>query len=205
MSIAGDDFSGIGDWPGFPGSSSFSGTPHYPGPLGDYAACLGHTLADDMVGDPNQGTGAFGNKIRLPGEFTAVHLPKGFQPGPGPLRMSNMTDGTSNTLFFGEKHIHLRNIGRKQGENWSGTQNCFDNCMYNGDNLATSGRAVGTSLPLGRANEPCANVPRFGSWHPGGVNFVMGDGSVQAFSFNMSLVTLQQLATREGGEAASLQ
>jgi prepilin-type N-terminal cleavage/methylation domain-containing protein/prepilin-type processing-associated H-X9-DG protein len=203
MSIAGDDFSGIGDWPGLPGSTSFPGTPHNPGPLGDFAACLGHTLADDMVGDPNQGSGAFGNKIRLPGEFTPVPLPKGFQPGPGPLRLSNITDGTSNTLFLGEKHVHLKNFGRKQGENWSGTQNCFDNCMFNGDNLATSGRAVGTSVPLARVHEPCANVPRFGSWHPGGVNFVLGDGSVQHFSFTTSLVMMQQLATREGGEAVT--
>jgi prepilin-type N-terminal cleavage/methylation domain-containing protein len=205
MSIAGDDFSGIGDWPGLPGGTSFPGVPHNPGPLSDYAACLGHTLADDMQGDPNQGSGAFGNKIRLPGEFTSVPLPSGFQPSPGPLRMSNMTDGLSNTLFFGEKHVHQRNFGRKQGENWSGTQNCFDNCMFNGDNLATSGRAVGTALPLARLQEPCANVPRFGSWHPGGVQFVLGDGSVQTFSFTMSLVALQQLATREGGEAVTAQ
>jgi hypothetical protein len=60
-------------------------------------------------------------------------------------------------------------------------------------------------VPLARLDEPCANVPRFGSWHPGGVTFVLGDGSVQMFSFNMSLVALQQLATREGGEAVSSQ
>jgi prepilin-type N-terminal cleavage/methylation domain-containing protein len=120
LSMAGDDQSGIGDWPGFPGN--YPSSPHNSGSVSDYAACLGHTLADDMQGDPNQGSGAFGNKIRLPGETTSVRLQTGFQPPPGPLRMSNVTDGLSNTLFFGEKHVHRMNFGRKTGTNWSGTQ-----------------------------------------------------------------------------------
>jgi prepilin-type N-terminal cleavage/methylation domain-containing protein/prepilin-type processing-associated H-X9-DG protein len=207
MSIAGDDFSGIGDWPGFPGNTSFPGVPHNPGPLSDYAACLGNRLNDDPQ-PAEGGRGAFGNKIRLPGETTTVRLPAGFQPPPGPLRLSNITDGTSNTLFFGEKHVHHRNFGRKRGQNWPGPQdlqNCFDNCMFNGDDPASNGRAVSTSLLLGRAQEPCADAPRFGSWHPGGVNFALGDGSVQMFSFTMSLVVLEHLSTREGGEAVSSQ
>jgi hypothetical protein len=43
-------------------------------------------------------------------------------------------------------------------------------------------------------------VPRFGSFHPGGVNFVLGDASVRSLSFNISGPALQKLATRKGGE-----
>lgn len=42
------------------------------------------------------------------------------------------------------------------------------------------------------------------SFHSGGANVAMADGSVQAVSENTSVQTLGQLATRAGGEAASL-
>jgi prepilin-type N-terminal cleavage/methylation domain-containing protein len=222
MSTQGDDFSGIGDWPGFPGGTSFPGIPHNPGPVGDYAACLGTTLNDDAQPNPWEqgggqppsrgGNGAFGHKIRQPGEFTNVPLPSNYKPSPGPLRTSDMLDGTSNTFFFGEKHVHERNFGRKTGPNWptsTTVQNCFDNCMYHGDDNRTSGRAVGNSptpglggnIPLARGAEPClSGGNQFGSWHPAGVNFVLGDASVRSFSFSTSLTVLGKLATRKGGE-----
>jgi prepilin-type N-terminal cleavage/methylation domain-containing protein len=210
LSTQGDDQGGIGDWPGFPGN--YPATAHNPGPLGDYAACLGHTLNDDerhqwpMSPAPvNPGSGAFGHKIRQPGEFTATFLPVGYRPAPGPLGLSDILDGTSNTLFFGEKHVHERNFGRKTGTNWSGTQNCGDNCLYHGDSNTTSGRAAGTTFLLARGKEPCGSgATRFGSWHPGGVNFVLGDASVRSLNFSTAGVVLQQLATRKGGEAVSL-
>ena len=40
----------------------------------------------------------------------------------------------------------------------------------------------------------------FGSYHIGGAQFVMGDGSVRFLSENMSLGILQALATRGNGE-----
>ncbi|UUO05181.1 DUF1559 domain-containing protein [Blastopirellula sp. J2-11] len=39
-----------------------------------------------------------------------------------------------------------------------------------------------------------------GSWHAGGANFVMGDGSVRFLSENMDMATYQGLSTRSGGE-----
>jgi prepilin-type processing-associated H-X9-DG protein len=117
------------------------------------------------------------------------------------VNLSDILDGTSNTLFFGEKQVHERNFGRKTGTNWSGTQNCSDNCMYHGDSTTTAGRAAGTTRPLARGNEPCGNpAQRFGSWHPGGVNFALGDASVRTLNFTISGTVLQKLATRKGGE-----
>jgi prepilin-type N-terminal cleavage/methylation domain-containing protein len=223
-STQGDDFSGIGDWPGFPGGTSFPGTPHNPGPVGDYAVCTGTALNDDAQPNPWEGNpprappsaggnGAFGHKIRQPGEFTSTPLPNGYQPAPGPLRISDILDGTSNTFFIGEKHVHEKNLTRKTGPNWASSgipQNCFDNCMFHGDDQRTSGRTVGNSpivggqsVPLARANDRCDNVVHmpFGSWHPSGVNFALGDASVRSFSFSTSLTVLGKLATRKGGEA----
>lgn len=193
LSTAGDDQSGMSDWPGIPGA--YPTTPHNPGPVGDYAACIG-TVQDDTAGN-----GAFGLRYTQPGEGTATPPPPGYQPPPGALRTSDILDGTSNTVFFGEKHVHEMNFGRKNGTNWSGTQNCFDNCTYHGDNNATAGRSMGGTLLLAKGKAPCANVPRFGSWHPNGVNFALGDASVRSLSFSISSTILTQLATRKGGEA----
>ena len=44
----------------------------------------------------------------------------------------------------------------------------------------------------------------FKSVHPGGVNFVMGDGSVQFVNEGIETATYRALATRNGGETASL-
>ena len=38
------------------------------------------------------------------------------------------------------------------------------------------------------------------SWHPGGCNFALGDGSVQFISQNVAPAVLMALATRAGGE-----
>jgi prepilin-type processing-associated H-X9-DG protein len=207
MSTQGDDQAGVGDWPGFVGS--YPTTPHNPGPVGDYAVCVGSTLNDDPKGDPftvpaNPGNGTFGERIRQPGEFTNVFLPPSYRPRPGPLGLRDIKDGTSNTLAVGEKHVHTMNYGRKTGPNWAGTQNCSDNCTYHGDTNSTAARAAGTARPLARDFEPCANVQRFGCAHPNGVNFAMADGSVRSLSFTIAPNVLQSLATRAGSEAVEL-
>ncbi len=200
MSTEGDDSTKVSDWPGFPGH--YPPTPHNEGPLGDYAACLGETPDDDAAAQwpmspvpANPGSGAFGHKVRHPGEFTSTLLPAGYRPKPGPLGMRDILDGTSNTLFLGEKQVHEVGLGRKS---------CSDNCMYHGDMKTTSGRATGIKSPLARANQPCSSVAtKFGSWHPDVVNFAFGDASVRSLSFSTSGVVLEHLATRRGGEPVS--
>jgi hypothetical protein len=203
LSTQGDGSGGIGDWPGFPGAYT-PHTAHNPGPVGDYAACIGSIAEDIPPGDaqvPNQRQNGAFQHVRQPGELTNVQLPPGWRPPPSKLGLNDILDGTTNTLFFGEKHVHELNYGRLNGPNWSGTQNCLDNCMYNGDNGMTAGRAAGRTILLARGKEPCSNTtPRFGSFHPAGVNFALGDASVRTLSFSVSGTVLEKLATRKGGE-----
>jgi prepilin-type N-terminal cleavage/methylation domain-containing protein/prepilin-type processing-associated H-X9-DG protein len=200
-----DTHNGIGDWPGYPGA--YPSRPHKPGPTSDYAVCTGTTLNDDAVTDAsaNFGNGAFGHKVRLPGETTSVRLPAGFRPPPGPLSLNSVQDGLSNTFFVGEKHVHANNLGSKQGPNWSGTQNCYDNAIFNGDNIATGGRAAGGGTnTLARQDDLCGGSgARFGSWHTGGVQFAFGDGSVRMVPTTTFIDILFGLATRAGGEVAN--
>lgn len=43
-----------------------------------------------------------------------------------------------------------------------------------------------------------------GSWHTGGAQFLMGDGSIHFLSENMDMATYQAISTRAEGEVASL-
>ena len=45
---------------------------------------------------------------------------------------------------------------------------------------------------------------KFWSYHPGGVLFGMGDGSVRFVSYNTDYNILVAIATRDGGESAQL-
>jgi prepilin-type processing-associated H-X9-DG protein len=72
--------------------------------------------------------------------------------------------------------------------------------MYHGDSNNTAGRSASRTILLARGFEPCANTPRFGSFHPGGVNFAFADGNVRTLSFSISGPVLEALATRKGGE-----
>jgi prepilin-type processing-associated H-X9-DG protein len=50
-----------------------------------------------------------------------------------------------------------------------------------------------------------ARLTAFGSFHSGGANFVMGDGSVHFLRETIPLATLQALGTRSRGEVASIE
>jgi prepilin-type N-terminal cleavage/methylation domain-containing protein/prepilin-type processing-associated H-X9-DG protein len=204
----------INNWPGFPGR--YPDRPHRTGPVGDYAACAGDRSVASPAPEPmtapygTGSNGAFGITVR-PGapnlsvlRGTTTRLPAGYQPAPSWLRLTDITDGTSNTLFFGEKQVNRNSWGYRSGPNWvpgGGTQTCHDGSTLNGAFGATAARVAGNGRSLMRDDEPCGNgLQRFGSAHPGGVNFTFGDGSVRTLRFATFDMVLSQLATRDGGE-----
>src|SRR5689334_14510289 len=106
-----------------------------------------------------------------------------------PMRLAMITDGLGNTLFLGEKHISVSELG-KEGS------------AYNGDNGQPFKKA-GIGNPLIRVPTQTGNMSRFGSWHPGVCQFVMGDGSVRPIRVTLDLTTLGYLARRDDGQAVS--
>src|SRR5262249_23637612 len=130
-----------GDTPDTPFVGSRS---HYPGSVGDYAACIGNDLDPESSGIAGQGgNGAFSvalipwNYVRRP---VAGGPPAILGPQRSMTRFSNITDGLSNTLFFGEKHVRLGQFGNGNSEG--------DGSIYNGDILSFASRAAGTRNPL---------------------------------------------------------
>jgi ATP-binding cassette, subfamily B, bacterial len=109
----------------------------------------------------------------------------------------DVTDGLSNTLLIGEKHVQNTMFGQ---------QAAGDNSIYNGDDIHTIVRVAGRQTP-GPIDRPFAGSPtdsyrpdeRFGSYHVGGCQFVLCDGSVRMISTTVDIDTLTRLAVRNDG------
>jgi prepilin-type N-terminal cleavage/methylation domain-containing protein len=145
--------------------------PLTPGALGDYAASLG-TKAIDGVDLKVQDT--------PDGPFVAGTLP--------PVTFASITDGLSNTLLIGEKHVPLGAFG----------QGVYDCSLYNGDYPSCNCRAAGPRWPM--AQTPADNSIGFGSYHPGVCQFVMGDASVRPISVNTDPAIMALLANPADGQ-----
>ena len=114
------------------------------------------------------------------------------QPGAGEgvffylsrTRFAEISDGLSNTFMVGER-------GTKQGNSvWAG--------VVEGANEAMC-RVVGVGDHV--PNDPHHHFDDFSSFHPGGVHFLYGDGSVHRLNNQIDLHVYQALCTRGGGEA----
>jgi prepilin-type N-terminal cleavage/methylation domain-containing protein len=108
-----------------------------------------------------------------------------------------LTDGTSNTLLIGEKHVTKAGLGVFDAT--TGAEQDFN--IYDsqpGKWVYTTGRKAGTAFPL--AISPNATFAgQFGSWHPGIVQFAFGDGSIRGVRVSTPGSTLALLAARNDG------
>jgi prepilin-type processing-associated H-X9-DG protein len=126
-------------------------------------------------------------------------------------RISNILDGTSNTLVITEDagrpgfwtsegrgpnnnnpgggNLPVQN-GRVRGAGWADSFNSIPLHSFTGDGL----RVPGT------CGINCTNNNEAFGFHPGGVNAGFADGSVQFLSEDMPLQVYAALITRAGGE-----
>jgi prepilin-type N-terminal cleavage/methylation domain-containing protein/prepilin-type processing-associated H-X9-DG protein len=125
------------------------------------------------------------------------------------VTMTAVTDGTSNTIAFGERNRTDPNFdviypGGGLIEQHSGW--CWANYYPGYDYLY--GAAMPLNWTLTKANITTDSnflyqdlrYSTFGSQHVGGANFCFADGSVHFISDSIPLATLQALTTRTGGE-----
>jgi len=119
-----------------------------------------------------------------------------------PRRFGDITDGTSNTIFVGER-LHKDPIfDTIPGENldawgwWAfGAE---------GDVLLSAAERINWKMTANTQADYDLRINVFGSAHTGGANFCLGDGSVRFISDSLDLVTLQRLCMHQDGAVVAL-
>ncbi len=118
------------------------------------------------------------------------------------VRYEDVTDGTSMTLFVGEKPIDGTELG------WaSGTRASLRNTGMNVNRtpggprnyVVSSGLSPDETKALAKMGTP-AFVGGFGSRHPGGSNFAFGDGAVRFIKSSINAKVYEHLGNRADGE-----
>lgn len=190
------------------------------GALGDYAACAGDDpkeTSGDVEGTKDQV--CYNNALSKGAMVVASWQPYVTTPNTNQTvitsylsrtNLASITDGLSNTLLIGEKHVKLGCFGRVgQGQLQGGSTTTTtpggsldpcsgDGSIYNKTPWCIT-RVAGTNMPMARSPSDGVSL-QFGSYHTGVCQFVLADGSVHALSVSMNPATLGMLATRNGGE-----
>jgi prepilin-type N-terminal cleavage/methylation domain-containing protein len=109
-----------------------------------------------------------------------------------PVRMTDITDGTSNTLLVGDKRMNLLLLGQKQPDDNQGYTDGFNNDTIRKTKLPPAPDYV---APVGDGGGI------FGSSHTGVVNFVFADGSVHAIGYTINPTVFQYLGQKDDGHA----
>jgi prepilin-type N-terminal cleavage/methylation domain-containing protein/prepilin-type processing-associated H-X9-DG protein len=166
---------------------------------------------------PNTGTRGFASTIDSPKIDDGVFLVLTTQP----VRIGDITDGTSSTLLFGE--------GYHRDPLWKTfSDQCMFPASYNLDDMSqftgwwwnnTVARNASAEInwqltpalvagPFTQFSPPCFDIlfrrlGAYGSGHGGGANVVLVDGSVHFLPDTTPLSTLQALSTRAGEEVVN--
>ena len=210
------------------------------GPRGDYAVVLGHasTAADyndarcwwkffctnNKAGQPGYNKGPFD---RANGQWNAA----GVYNWSLKDTMARWSDGTSNQIVIGEKHIPTKRLGMCEGSEIYTAVDCSYLNASDGANTLNFARPMfahqvvagtdhanaGTEVwGIWRQNDDIRDLAgtnhlyrfapavSFGSYHPGVCSFVMGDGSVQSISSTTANPILYKLAHISDGNAVSI-
>jgi prepilin-type N-terminal cleavage/methylation domain-containing protein/prepilin-type processing-associated H-X9-DG protein len=131
----------------------------------------------------------------LPSTAHAADLRAAPRGGPGmfslqraQVRLAEVADGTSNTLFVGEEPV-WRDRSGKMG--WVFRQ------WMEPYSMTTTVHGINANNDLVSSGYYRQS---FGSYHPGGANFLMVDGSVRFLPNAINLKTFGELGTKAGGE-----
>lgn len=148
-----------------------------PGSVGDYSAGIGTTGYDYTV------------SVKVNSTIVTIPPTGAFVQATG-LRAADFTDGLSNTILLGEKHIYA---GGLLAYPWDCNQ-------YDGHNIVCSTRTGGPGFPIAQSLQD----PRvlFGSAHVGICMFAFVDGGVRPVRKSLDEYSLGLLSSRNDGQVA---
>ncbi|AGA26221.1 DUF1559 domain-containing protein [Singulisphaera acidiphila] len=178
----------------------------YPRAKADYMVNWGNTHFDqDRASNP------FAGPYNISGQVNVSYLNAPFSLNKS-AGLRDMIDGTSNTLLLSEVVVGANNGNNSdhRGDIYNDDHNCFYFNVYSTPNSKlTPDWMQGYCLYPNQTNPPCVdssskspavsfNAAR--SFHSGGVNAAMGDGSVKFYKDTISAQTWRALGTMSGGE-----
>ena len=121
----------------------------------------------------------------------------------------NLTDGSSNTIMFGEKAV-ASNLYNPVGTNdeifWEAQGYYAPSSLATMRTLGPAGSmlADNDTSAVDSAGDSVAHREAFGSAHPGTVNFSLCDGSTHALSMDIGAFNLYQLGHRSDGSVVDV-
>jgi prepilin-type N-terminal cleavage/methylation domain-containing protein/prepilin-type processing-associated H-X9-DG protein len=144
------------------------------------------------------------------------------RPNQQGVRPSEVKDGLSQTLLFGERSHRDANFESFASAGWIDSLQTWGWWAPSGGLKAighvtmSAAVPINFQLPFAYAGSASASqsaafqtnsalrLNAWGSAHPGGANFVFADGSVRFLKDSLSLPVLQAVSTRKGGEIAKI-
>lgn len=125
-----------------------------------------------------------------------------------PLRLTQIPDGTSQTILVGEKRLNLNLLGQAQEGDTFGYASGFDNdtvrSAFINNPLGPVGRDLVGRYAFSSSGAPIQVVDGFGSAHPSGCNFLFADGHVSYVRYDVQPLVFAQLCDRAGGTAVDM-
>jgi hypothetical protein len=120
-----------------------------------------------------------------------------------PIKIAQITDGTSHTLLLGEKYVRSDQYeggGYSDDHGWSEgwdpdaiRSTCF---LPYQDSDGFQFTSLGNGDIFGHDQD----IPYFGSAHTGGFNAIFADGSTRTLNYDIDSVVFNALGTRAGDE-----
>ena len=129
----------------------------------------------------------------------------GMMYGCSSIRINDVKDGTSNTIFFGESYNDAYTKDNQEMDYWQMGSPQSGGWNPGGIGGTEYSEGLGSTGPkMNSRLDPSINgvlmEMSFGSYHTGGAHFGMTDGSVRLISQNVDLKTYRGLGSRSGKE-----
>jgi prepilin-type N-terminal cleavage/methylation domain-containing protein/prepilin-type processing-associated H-X9-DG protein len=128
------------------------------------------------------------------------------EPPAPPTRFTDILDGTSNTFLVVEDSSrpdlwsNKGQLGRLVTQGGGAWADPFGYMVMNGSDPNGSGQVGGTGGTPATCAMNCSNDNEMFSFHTGGMNVLLGDGSVRFVSQNLTLNLAAALISKAGGE-----
>jgi prepilin-type N-terminal cleavage/methylation domain-containing protein/prepilin-type processing-associated H-X9-DG protein len=116
--------------------------------------------------------------------------------------MAQVRDGTSNTLLVGESSSLVDDGKSQKITYWAYAYASYAASLVFPGNSGTLLLDYNACIAASSMYQPCKKS--WGSYHSGGLNFAMGDGSAHSISTNVDMNLLAELATIDSGNPAQV-